>query len=431
MKFCDSVFLLGIVFIIFFSFNQIVIGQQSVSLQKVAGSSGAIHTLHHLEDRLYVGAGAQILTLNVTDPSSPALASTVSLVDQVRAIVVKRDIAYAALGFSGLQIVDFTNQTSPVLRGLIDTPDFATDLTVDGERIYVVDRFGGLRIIYATDLDNPIEVASIALPNKATSIELANQILYVTTSDGDLTVFDVRQPIRPQIITRFDAINANSIHVVGNRLYAASGKEGLKVFDIAIPEVLTEIPHNLVTGEVADISIGRTLSHTFAYIMDLEFGVRAISIDEGINQFKEFGLYETSDQMHTISGVTGEIFVSNGKSTIDILKIDPDFKNIQRLAHWYTIGSAYDVEILDNMLYVANAANGMATLKIDNTTGEFRLIELQKRIKTGQVWKHVKVFGNYIYATDGNFIIVAIVLDIRSIPTGHNLDAIKILNHML
>lgn len=408
MKFCDSVFLLGIVFIIFFSFNQIVIGQQSVSLQKVAGSSGAIHTLHHLEDRLYVGAGAQILTLNVTDPSSPALASTVSLVDQVRAIVVKRDIAYAALGFSGLQIVDFTNQTSPVLRGLIDTPDFATDLTVDGERIYVVDRFGGLRIIYATDLDNPIEVASIALPNKATSIELANQILYVTTSDGDLTVFDVRQPIRPQIITRFDAINANSIHVVGNRLYAASGKEGLKVFDIAIPEVLTEIPHNLVTGEVADISIGRTLSHTFAYIMDLEFGVRAISIDEGINQFKEFGLYETSDQMHTISGVTGEIFVSNGKSTIDILKIDPDFKNIQRLAHWYTIGSAYDVEILDNMLYVANAANGMATLKIDNTTGEFRLIELQKRIKTGQVWKHVKVFGNYIYATDGNFIIVAI-----------------------
>ena len=73
MKFCDSFFLLGIVFIIFFSFNQIVIGQQSVSLQKVAGSSGAIHTLHHLEDRLYVGAGAQILTLNVTDPSSPAL----------------------------------------------------------------------------------------------------------------------------------------------------------------------------------------------------------------------------------------------------------------------------------------------------------------------------------------------------------------------
>ena len=69
MKFCDSVFLLGIVFIIFYSFNQIVIGQQSVSLQKVAGSSGAIHTLHHLEDRLYVGAGAQILTLNVTDPS--------------------------------------------------------------------------------------------------------------------------------------------------------------------------------------------------------------------------------------------------------------------------------------------------------------------------------------------------------------------------
>ena len=50
---------------------------------------------------------------------------------------------------------------------------------------------------------------------------------------------------------------------------------------------------------------------------------------------------------------------------IDILKIDPDFKRIQKLAHWYTIGSAYDIEVLDNMLYVANAANGMATIKID------------------------------------------------------------------
>jgi len=408
MKFRDSVFLLSIVTIILLCFSRAVTGQQSVNLQKIAGSSGAIHALHHLENHLYVGAGAQIITLDVTDPSSPALDSTVSLVNQVRAIAVQEDIVYAAIGFSGLQIIDFTNHTSPILRGVIDTPDFAADLTVDSERIYVADRFGGLRIIYATDLDNPIEVASISLPNKVTSVELANQLLYVTTADGDLTIVDVRQPIRPQIITKFDGVNANSIHVVGNRLYAASGKEGLKVFDIKIPEVLTEIPHNLVTGEVADISIGRTLSHTFAYIMDLEFGVRAISIDEGINQFKEFGLYETSEQMHTISGVTNEIFVSNGKSTIDILKIDPDFKRIQKLAHWYTIGSAYDIEVLDNMLYVANAANGMAAIKIDNTNGDFRLIESQKRIETGQVWKHVKVFGNYIYATDGNFIIVAI-----------------------
>ena len=408
MKFRNSVFRLIIVAVLLLSFSQVVTGQQSVNLQKIAGSSGAINALHHLENHLYVGAGAQIMRLDVTDPSSPILESTVSLDDQVRAMAVTGNIVYAAIGFSGLQIVDFSNRTSPILRSLIDTPDFATDLAVDDERIYVADRFGGLRIIYVTDLDNPIEVAAISLSKKATSIELANQLLYVTVADEDLTIIDVRQPIRPQIVIRFDDVNAKRVRVVGNRLYAASGKEGLKVFDITIPEVLTEVPHNLVTGEVADISIGRTSFHTFAYVMDLEFGVRAILIDEGIDQFKEFGLYETSEQMRAIGGVTDDIFVSNGKSTIDILKIDPDFKNIKRLAHWYTLGSAYDIEVLDDMLYVANAANGMATIKIDNTTGKFRLVESQKRIETGRVWKHVKVFGNYIYATDGNFIIVAI-----------------------
>ena len=408
MKFRNSVFRLIIVAVLLLSFSQVVTGQQSVNLQKIAGSSGAINALHHLENHLYVGAGAQIMRLDVTDPSSPILESTVSLDDQVRAMAVTGNIVYAAIGFSGLQIVDFSNRTSPILRSLIDTPDFATDLAVDDERIYVADRFGGLRIIYVTDLDNPIEVAAISLSKKATSIELANQLLYVTVADEDLTIIDVRQPIRPQIVIRFDDVNAKRVRVVGNRLYAAAGKEGLKVFDITIPEVLTEVPHNLVTGEVADISIGRTSFHTFAYVMDLEFGVRAILIDEGIDQFKEFGLYETSEQMRAIGGVTDDIFVSNGKSTIDILKIDPDFKNIKRLAHWYTLGSAYDIEVLDDMLYVANAANGMATIKIDNTTGKFRLVESQKRIETGRVWKHVKVFGNYIYATDGNFIIVAI-----------------------
>ena len=408
MKFHNSVSLLSTVAILLLGFSQAVTSQQSVNLQKIAGSSGAIHALHHLGNHLYVGAGAQIIKLDVTDPSSPTLNSTISLSDQVRAIVVKEDIVYAAIGFSGLQIIDFTNHTSPILRSLIDTPDFATDLAVDDARIYVADRFGGLRIIYATDLNNPIEVATIALSNKATSVELANQLLYVTIADEALVIVDVRQPLRPQIVTKFDRVNANHVRVVGNRLYAASGKEGLKVFDITVPGVLTAIPHNLVTGEVADISIGRTLFHTFAYIMDLEFGVRAISIDEGINQFKEFGLYETSERMHAISGSTNEIFVSNGKSTIDILKTDPDFKKIRKLAHWHTIGSAYDVEALDNMLYVANAANGMATIKIDNTTGKLQLVESQKRIKTGRVWKHVELFGNYIYATDGNFIIVAI-----------------------
>ena len=130
MKFRDSVFLLSIVTIILLCFSQVVIGQQSVNLQKIAGSSGAIHALHHLGNHLYVGAGAQIITLDVTDPSSPTLDSTVSLVNQVRAIAVQEDIVYAAIGFSGLQIIDFTNHTSPILRGVIDTPDFAVDLTM-------------------------------------------------------------------------------------------------------------------------------------------------------------------------------------------------------------------------------------------------------------------------------------------------------------
>src|SRR5690606_11962494 len=114
---------------------------------------GAMNSMTLDGDLAYIGQGALVAIVDISNPTQPArIGQSTLLPALVTAIAVSQGYAYAALGTAGLAVVDVQDPANPVLVGVLDTPGSATDLLVVGSALWVADGDAGLQ---AFDLSDP------------------------------------------------------------------------------------------------------------------------------------------------------------------------------------------------------------------------------------------------------------------------------------
>ncbi|NQT33862.1 hypothetical protein HQ587_01625, partial [bacterium] len=71
-------------------------------------------------------------------------------------VVVFGDLAYVAVGVSGLQIVDVSDPENPEIIGYWDdNPEYSYGVAVSGDYAYIADWRSGLCVISVSDPENP------------------------------------------------------------------------------------------------------------------------------------------------------------------------------------------------------------------------------------------------------------------------------------
>jgi len=145
----------------------------------------------------YVAAGtAGLLVVDVTDPSAPAVRSSVTPAGTTVAVAVNGTVAVVARrgsGSAGISVVDVTDSLAPILRGNLNTLPDPRAVAIQDTVAYVADAFSGLALI---TIRNPAAPALIGSPSGfgALDLDLTGTQLLVGTTDVGVQIFDVSDP---------------------------------------------------------------------------------------------------------------------------------------------------------------------------------------------------------------------------------------------
>jgi hypothetical protein len=194
-------------------------------------------------------------------------------------------IAYVAVGTSGLQIIDISNPGVPVVLGNYDTTSLAFKVTLssDNQIAYVADGVSGLQIIDVSNTGVPVLLGNYDTTGFSYGVTLSSnsQIAYVADGVSGLQIIDVSNPNSPTLLGSYNTLG-NSYDVTLSSddqiAYIADGAEGLQIINIL------GAPTLLGSYNTPDAAYGITLSSddSTVYIADIT-SVQIIDVTDLMN----------------------------------------------------------------------------------------------------------------------------------------------------
>ena len=188
----------------------------------------------------FVVGGAQtgLQIIDISDLRRPQKVGTRSTQGYGSAVVVDGDYAFVADWDAGLTVLDVSNPTAPEIAGKTATFGYAADVVIQGKEAYVAVLDGGLQIFDVSDPRAPKALSVRLLPMLTRSVAVSGDYAYVSMSDrngnsGAVAVLNVQSRRDPQLVTGV-GVDRSTWKVVpsGNLLYVGS-TDGVTVFDIS------------------------------------------------------------------------------------------------------------------------------------------------------------------------------------------------------
>ena len=354
----------------------------------------------------YVSTNQQVYT--------PALVGTFDTPGNAKSVQVVGNYAYVADGNSGLQVIDISNPQNPVLKSSYNdnypSGGFysAEEVEVDGDYAYIAARGVGLEIVDISNPSNPILTGSYDRADRLRVSSIFKQGLSVYI-DGLFNVFaiDVSDPEYPTIYTSnpyyevgsgapefIYTENSGIISYIGdvndiwvsNYVYIATN-DGLEIFQtppyndnsyfsdyVGLIDVGYRAGYGIFSSEV--ISVQDTRNYTYLIvgdgqdnsqqslvIMDIDITRPNYSSDPYETVVTLQGTYALPDDAYDLQVVDNIVYVANGNSGLQIIDVsdptNPTFKG-----SYDTSGTAVDVWIENNYAYVADGDSGLQIIDL-------------------------------------------------------------------
>lgn len=330
-----------------------------LSFSVLASTQGADLPNHHA-DKETVFQNSQTQTLQQLSQ----LGGTVQKVE------LQGNYAYVAQG-TRLVVLDITAPAQPTEVGKTAVlPGRVSDMALAGNYIYVVN-YQSVLVIDITTPTNPIKIAEFLL-NDAHYVTVANNFAYIVGGNM-LRIVNISNPSSPFLEGTYIrqsgdvfSINGGS-HVVvqGNLAYVAAGmSRGIVIIDVsdpANPVAVGQYPGRtgVATGAVA-------VDGNYAYVgLD---GVHVVDVTDPANPV-QLGVFDPDIPAHPADLIKSGDLVYIALSTFDTWVIDvSNPTSPTQVAKIETgLGSASDLAIQDNHLYIADRDAGLHILDISQT----------------------------------------------------------------
>jgi len=301
-----------------------------------------------------------------------------------QAVEVVGNFAYVASGFAGLQIIDVSNPVHPVEVSAYNTGGSAYDLVLSGDYAYVAAGAGSLQIIDISNPSKPVRISSLSGSiSDARRVTIVGDVAYVAGADGGLHYIDVRNPARPFWFGGTDTRQSINGMAEGNGYVWVASDGGL---------LRSGFPTD-INGIYYDVAV----SGNFAYVAAGSTGVQVFDISNPLAP-KRVGTVDTSGSAYGVTLSGNYAYVADGEAGLQVVDVS-DASSLRRVGGFETSGSAYGVAVSGNYAYLADGSAGV------------RVIEVSNRVEPKRVggfsssgWAYgVAIAGRYAYVADGYY----------------------------
>ena len=176
-----------------------------------------------------------VLTIDVSDPTRPAIVERLLGNDFGLAVQTDGDLAYAANNNSGWSVYDISDPARPISIRSVDTADDAWGLYLDGSTLYVTVARSGVEVFDVSVPAFPLRIGAFPTVGAATDVLPVPGGLAVSTNDGiEFFSGDPSSGFVPRgVIGAGDGKSARDLVLRNDLLYAATIDEGLLIVDAA------------------------------------------------------------------------------------------------------------------------------------------------------------------------------------------------------
>jgi hypothetical protein len=149
---------------------------------------------------LYVGMSNSTAILDISNPASPVLAASIP----VRAISFARlnNVLYAGTSDAQLVAMDITNPTQPVVVRTISLPDYPVKIRIYGNVMFVADNSGGLFIYNLTSPTTPALISNLSSFTWVADVAVNGNIAFVAADSEGLGILDISNPSHPILLSK-------------------------------------------------------------------------------------------------------------------------------------------------------------------------------------------------------------------------------------
>jgi hypothetical protein len=211
-------------------------------------------------------------------------------------------------------ILDLKNPTNPVVLGTYNPGIFCISVQVVGNRAYLACGDAGLHILDVSDPANPVKLAQFVPENPnafpwVSKLQVVGNLVYMAASY--FLVVDVTDLNNPVEVSRWEGGYVSDCAVVGNRMYLATGGDGVVVFDVTTPANPIRLTRGPSLGQASSLQVDGNRVFT-------EFGLVDVSdptAPKQVGAYPEFGSSEAD-----VTVVGDLVYVSGWGGKLHILR---------------------------------------------------------------------------------------------------------------
>jgi hypothetical protein len=199
-----------------------------------------------------------VRAMSLSNPSTPVSVGTVAVTGP-GSIKIVGSYAYVLsnTGSHTLKTINISNPTAMTVVSTLNTVStFPVGMSIQGTYLYVISQGGTskLEIYSIANPASPTLVSATTLASNPITISVAGLYAYIDVyACGCIQVWNISNPAAPVIVssTSVNSVNnGHSLHVAGSYLYAAVyyGTKEFQVWDISNPNSLSKLNTNNIAG---------------------------------------------------------------------------------------------------------------------------------------------------------------------------------------
>jgi hypothetical protein len=336
--------------------------------------------------------------LNDSDPNdaqSLPVVPTVGRLGGANVGVTKSgNFAYLGVG-AGMQVLDVTDESNPIPLGFVNTADLAgRNIIASGAYVYYGGAKGGVSIVDVSDPENPLVVAQIPAGEYIWLIDLYEGHLYIADDLNNLQIYNVQNPLAPQHTATFETTGiCNAVYVKENIAYITDSLDGLILVDVSRP------------WNPRELSRITTYPDIYGYFVEengILYGVAAgdgsdpalvlaIDVNDPANP-EVLNIAWPPGLAYACAKKDNYLYVADVYAGISIWDVS-DPENIMQAGSYPASGAVLMVQIYGDSLYAASNRPSLTILDISNPVNP----QLRGTYETIPTVLDVDVSGPYAY----------------------------------
>lgn len=282
-----------------------------------------------------------------------------------------------------------------------------TAVKVIGNLAYVSDDRAGLKILDVSDPANPLVAGRHSVTNYGRysfrSLQITNNLVF-TSAGGNLTIFDISDPINPQMVSTYGNGQIGRFEIHGNLAYVLNFNR-LEILDITNPAAPVQLGTYYTPG-ATDVKIINSYAYLALGTYDQGIGILNVTDPGNPNPVKNI-IYPLKPAGFDLVG--NVLFVAAHNLGLRIFDVS-DPANPQYLGGKNSRYLALAVKVAGDKAYVSDGQSGLQIYSVTNLSNP----QLIQSVDTGGFAYAAEPIGSLVYIADDTSLEIVDLSDLNS-----------------